>query len=149
TAFSESRRPCESVSTKPTVQHIGHPRNATRAATPAPRDSQGCAVWWTLAQASSAAAAVPRIRCAARKALPNMPTPQCPAMRSERVWDNSKKWPGQSPAISLNSQTLFGLNRSRSAGQVGVLERQLTYALARRCEDRIGKGGSDHARRRL
>jgi hypothetical protein len=72
----ESRRPCESVSTKPTVQHIGHPRNATRAATPAPKDSQGCAVWWTMAQASSAAAAAPRIRCAPRKALPNMPTPR-------------------------------------------------------------------------
>src|SRR5262245_29505631 len=62
------------VSTKPTVQHIGHPRNATRAATPAPNDSQGCAIWWTMAQASSAAAAAPRMRCAARKALPNMPT---------------------------------------------------------------------------
>src|SRR6476620_3995507 len=72
----ESRRPCESVSTKPTVQHIGHPRSATRAATPAPKDSQGCAVWWTMAQASSAAAAAPRIRCAPRKALPNMPTPR-------------------------------------------------------------------------
>ena len=48
----ESRRPCESVSTKPTVQHIGHPRSATRAATPAPKDSQGCAVRWTMAQAS-------------------------------------------------------------------------------------------------
>ena len=44
--------------------------------TPAPRDSQGCAVWWTMAQASSAAAAAPRIRCAPRKALPNMPTPR-------------------------------------------------------------------------
>src|SRR6476659_8087550 len=70
----ESRRPCESVSTKPKAQHIGHPRSATRAATPAPKDSQGCAVWWTMAQASSAAAAAPRIRCAPRKALPNMPT---------------------------------------------------------------------------
>ena len=48
----ESRRPCESVATKPTVQHIGHPRSATRAATPAPKDSQGCAVRWTMAQAS-------------------------------------------------------------------------------------------------
>ena len=72
----ESRRPCESVSTRPTVQHIGHPRSATRAATPAPKDSQGCAVCWTMAQASSAAAAAPRIRCAPRKALPNMPTPR-------------------------------------------------------------------------
>ena len=42
-ASVESRRPCENVSIKPTVQHIGHPRNATRAATPAPKDSQGCA----------------------------------------------------------------------------------------------------------
>ena len=72
----ESRRPCESVSTRPTVQHIGHPRSATRAATLAPKDSQGCAVWWTMAQASSAAAAAPRIRCAPSKALPNMPTPR-------------------------------------------------------------------------
>src|ERR1044072_5615244 len=72
----ESRRPCESVSTRPTVQHIGHPRSATRAATPAPKDSQGCAVWWTMAQARSAAATAPRIRCTPRKALPNMPTPR-------------------------------------------------------------------------
>ena len=72
----ESRRPCESVSTKPTIQHIGHPRSATRTATPAPKDSQGCAAWWTMAQASSAAAAAPRIRCAPRTALPNMPAPR-------------------------------------------------------------------------
>src|ERR1700754_930585 len=74
--IAESRRPCESVSTRPIVQQIGHPRSATRAATPAPKDSQGCAVWWTMAQASSAAAAAPRIRCTPRKALPNMPTPR-------------------------------------------------------------------------
>src|SRR5260370_18201364 len=59
----ESRRPCESVSTKPTVQHIGHPRSATRAATPAPKDSQGGAVWWTMAQPRSPAhAATPTTR---------------------------------------------------------------------------------------
>ena len=49
---------------------------ATRPATPAPKDSQGCAVWWAMAQASSAAAAAPRIRCAPKKALPNMPAPR-------------------------------------------------------------------------
>ena len=43
---------------------VGHPRSATRAATPAPKDSQGCAVWYSMAQAGSAAAAAPRIRCA-------------------------------------------------------------------------------------